>query len=63
MRGGTSFINVVREIFQLAMIKELNYAIIDLESMIPFERGAYFDLVEEYREEQKKLQQKQEQGK
>lgn len=62
MMGDTSFIEIVRQVFQLTMIKEINYTFEDYENMTPFIREAYFDLVDEYREEQKKLKKEMEEA-
>lgn len=54
MIGDENFISVFRQVFQLSMVNNLNYTKLDIEMMPPFERYAYFDLVNEYMEEKNK---------
>jgi hypothetical protein len=58
MIGGENFESIVRQVFQLGTLKELSYSFCDIESMIPFERVAYFDLVEEQRNERRDAEEK-----
>ena len=51
MIGGDSFTGVFRQVFKLSMVSKLNYTKGDIEEMPPFERYAYFDLLEEYNSE------------
>jgi hypothetical protein len=51
MRGDETFIGVFREVFQLATVRELSCTKEDIENMPPYERVAYFDLVNEQRQQ------------
>jgi hypothetical protein len=61
MIGGESFTSIFRQVFRLSMIEKLNYTKGDIEEMPPFERYAYFDLINEYNDEIKKQREQEEQ--
>jgi hypothetical protein len=53
MMGDENYVSIFKQIFQLLMVDVLSLTKTDIDNMYPYERYGYFDMIKDYRAEQK----------